>query len=48
MELVQRLNREAGQTFIIVTHDPAIAQRCRRVVRMEDGRIVSDERREER
>jgi putative ABC transport system ATP-binding protein len=47
MELVQRLNREAGQTFIIVTHDPAIAQRCRRVVRMEDGRIVSDERRDE-
>ncbi|HXG41577.1 MAG TPA: ABC transporter ATP-binding protein [Dehalococcoidia bacterium] len=44
MELVQRLNRETGQTFIIVTHDPAIAQRCRRVVRMEDGRIVSDQR----
>jgi putative ABC transport system ATP-binding protein len=47
MSLVQRLNREMGQTFIIVTHDPAVAQRCRRVVRMEDGRIVSDERREE-
>ncbi len=47
MSLVQRLNREMGQTFIIVTHDPAVAHRCRRVVRMEDGRIVSDERREE-
>jgi putative ABC transport system ATP-binding protein len=47
MGLIQRLNRDTGQTFIIVTHDPAIAERCRRVVRMEDGRIVSDERREE-
>jgi putative ABC transport system ATP-binding protein len=47
VELVQRLNRELGQTFVIVTHDPAVAQRCRRVVRMEDGRIVSDQRQEE-
>ncbi len=44
LDLIQRLNRDTGQTFIIVTHDPAIAQRCRRVVRMEDGRIVSDQR----
>jgi putative ABC transport system ATP-binding protein len=31
-----------GMTIIIVTHDPAIAAYCRRVVRLHDGRIVED------
>ncbi len=35
------LHRE-GMTIIIVTHDPAIAAHCRRVVRLHDGRIVED------
>jgi predicted ABC-type transport system involved in lysophospholipase L1 biosynthesis ATPase subunit len=35
------LHRE-GMTIIIVTHDPAIAEHCRRVVRLHDGRIVED------
>lgn len=33
----------AGATLVMVTHDEALAQRCRRIVRLEDGRIVSDE-----
>jgi len=32
----------AGATLVMVTHDEALAQRCRRIVRLEDGRIVSD------
>jgi putative ABC transport system ATP-binding protein len=42
LTLMQRLNREAGQTFIIVTHDAAIGALCNRVVRMQDGLIVDD------
>lgn len=35
----------AGATLIMVTHDEALAQRCRRIVRLADGHIVSDETR---
>ena len=40
--LMQRLNREQGQTFVIVTHDADIGDLCNRVVRMRDGEIVDD------
>jgi putative ABC transport system ATP-binding protein len=35
---------EAGATLLVITHDPALAARCGRVVTMADGRIVSDSR----
>ena len=38
------LNREQGQTFVIVTHDPHIGELCDRVIRMQDGAIVADVR----
>lgn len=38
-ELLLRLNREKGITFLIVTHDKEISSRCGRVVEMVDGRI---------
>ncbi len=41
--LMQRLNREQGQTFVIVTHDPQVAALCGRIVRMKDGEIVENE-----
>jgi putative ABC transport system ATP-binding protein len=44
MSLMQQLNREQHQTFVIVTHDPGIAQRCHRIVHMRDGMIESEER----
>lgn len=44
MSLMQELNREQRQTFVIVTHDPGIAQRCHRIVHMRDGLIESEER----
>lgn len=43
LALMQRLNREQGQTFVIVTHDPQVAGLCGRIVRMEDGEISAHE-----
>jgi putative ABC transport system ATP-binding protein len=40
MALMFELNREAGTTLVLVTHDRAIAARCDRQLRMEAGRIV--------
>lgn len=44
MSLVEELNREERQTFVIVTHDAGVAQRCHRIVHMRDGRIEREER----
>lgn len=41
MNLLRRLNREQGQTFVIVTHDPEVGSRCDRIIHMRDGRVVS-------
>lgn len=43
-ELFRRFHRERGTTFVVVTHDSRIAERCERVVSLLDGRVVSDER----
>lgn len=44
MELMFELNREAGTTLVLVTHDQAIAARCDRQISIEAGRLVRDER----
>jgi putative ABC transport system ATP-binding protein len=36
------LHRQRGGTLILVTHDATLAERCSRVIRMRDGRIVDD------
>jgi ABC-type lipoprotein export system ATPase subunit len=41
--LMRRLNRETGVTFIIVTHDLDLSSRTDRMIRLKDGRVVSDE-----
>jgi len=40
MELLERLNRDEGTTIVMVTHDPALAERTEEVVRIFDGRRV--------
>lgn len=39
MALLFKLNREQGSTLILVTHDPALAARCDRTIRLQAGRI---------
>lgn len=41
MGLLQMSSREFHQTIVMITHNPEIAQRADRVVRIEDGRIVA-------
>lgn len=38
-KIIQRLNEERGQTFLIVTHDPVMASMATRTIEMSDGRI---------
>jgi predicted ABC-type transport system involved in lysophospholipase L1 biosynthesis ATPase subunit len=40
MDLLARLNRELGQTLVMVTHDPATAARAARTVRLDKGQII--------
>ncbi len=42
MNLLVQLNAEAGLTFILVTHDKGVGERCGRIVRMRDGLIEID------
>jgi ABC-type lipoprotein export system ATPase subunit len=44
VDLLVRLNRERGQTFVLVTHDASVATRAHRIIRMRDGRVEDDER----
>ncbi|UKJ06707.1 ABC transporter ATP-binding protein [Solitalea lacus] len=45
LDIMARLNREEGVTFIFSTHDQRVIDRARRVITLEDGKIVSDEKR---
>ena len=39
LEILEQMNT-AGLTLIVVTHDPAVARRARRVLVLKDGRVV--------
>jgi putative ABC transport system ATP-binding protein len=43
LDMMERLNREHGVTFLFSTHDPAVMRRARRLIRLRDGRIIGDE-----
>ena len=42
INLFKRLNRQENTTIIMVTHDPHVADQCDRIVKIIDGRVVSD------
>src|SRR6266540_5590009 len=44
MQLLLELNEAHKQTFVLVTHDQSIAQNTRRIIRMQDGQIISDQK----
>ena len=42
LDLMEKLNQENGVTFLFSTHDPAVMDRARRLIRLKDGRIEKD------
>lgn len=42
MEIMTRLNKETGVTFVFATHDPRVIKYARRVVTLRDGKVVED------
>lgn len=45
LEIMAQMNKDLGTTFVFSTHDPMVMDFAKRLVRLKDGRIVSDERR---
>jgi len=43
LDIMEKLSQQEGVTFIFSTHDPRIVAKARRIITLEDGRIVSDE-----
>lgn len=48
LNMMRELNHKTGMTFIFSTHDPMVMERAERVVTLQDGCLVSDEKRENR
>jgi putative ABC transport system ATP-binding protein len=46
LEVMERLNHEHGTTFVFATHDPRVMERAHRLIRLVDGAVERDERRE--
>ena len=42
LEIMERLNREENITFIFATHDARVMKKARRVITIEDGKVLSD------
>jgi putative ABC transport system ATP-binding protein len=46
MDLMREMNSRQGTTFVFSTHDPLVMHHATRIVRLRDGMVESDERRE--
>lgn len=46
LEIMEKLNHESKITFIFSTHDPRVVKMAHRVITLEDGKVVSDDKRE--
>ena len=44
MELLEISNRKYGQTIIMITHDENLAMHANRIITIEDGEIIHDEK----
>jgi len=44
VRLMQRLNKEEGQTFVVVTHDPSVAENADRILFLKDGLVQGEKR----
>jgi putative ABC transport system ATP-binding protein len=44
MHLLRALNDEQGKTFVVITHDPAVAQMTDRLIQLQDGMIIGEKR----
>ena len=42
LDIMERLNKQEGVTFIFSTHDPRIVAKARRIITLEDGKVASD------
>jgi putative ABC transport system ATP-binding protein len=42
LDIMEKMNRERGMTFLFSTHDPRVVKRAHRVMTLQDGKIVSD------
>ena len=44
MHLLRELNKELGQTFVLITHDPIVGQATDRLIQLRDGEIIGEKR----
>ncbi|MFQ6052929.1 MAG: ABC transporter ATP-binding protein [Candidatus Bathyarchaeia archaeon] len=44
VQLLKALNREQGKTFVLVTHDPVVAQTTNRIIQLRDGTVIGDKK----
>ena len=43
LDIMEKLNQQEGVTFVFSTHDPRIMAKARRIIKLEDGKVVGDE-----
>jgi putative ABC transport system ATP-binding protein len=43
LDLMERMNREKGITFLFSTHDPQVMERARHLIQLRDGAVIADE-----